>query len=237
MKKDKNALNALLAGRRTAPVPGRPGWTLRLLSAAEVLQARREADGLAAEEKERAVCSNACLLARALERDGEPVFPSGAAALEGLQIGEIAALSERWAAFNAEENNIDFTGEELLKLIEGVGSPYVGADLDTGNFLRLLDDPLHAADILAEHTIAVHLKDVQVNPKEARPTDWYFFSCVPIGQGLVDNEAILTTLRRAGYDGYIGVDIDHPHTDWYGREDEMVELSVRAVKELIDNAG
>ena len=60
-------LTALVAGRSEAPVAGRPGWTMRLLSAAEVLEARREAGELAADERERAVCSNACLLARALE--------------------------------------------------------------------------------------------------------------------------------------------------------------------------
>ena len=43
------------------------GMELRLLSALEVLQARREAAGLVREDRERALCSNACLLARALE--------------------------------------------------------------------------------------------------------------------------------------------------------------------------
>ena len=48
------------------------GETLRLLTAMEVLQARREAEELAQEDRERALCANACLLARALERDGPP---------------------------------------------------------------------------------------------------------------------------------------------------------------------
>ena len=43
------------------------GRELRLLSALEVLQARREAEELARNEGERALCANACLLARALE--------------------------------------------------------------------------------------------------------------------------------------------------------------------------
>ena len=45
------------------------GMRLRLLSALEVLQARREAGELAQEDRERALCSNACLLARALEQE------------------------------------------------------------------------------------------------------------------------------------------------------------------------
>ena len=62
------------------------GMALRLLSALEVLQARREAGELAGEDRERALCSNACLLARALEReeDESPVFSDGRAVLAGL---------------------------------------------------------------------------------------------------------------------------------------------------------
>ena len=42
------------------------GRELRLLSALEVLEARREAEGLAQAPRERALCSNACLLAQEL---------------------------------------------------------------------------------------------------------------------------------------------------------------------------
>ena len=75
------------------------GMDLRLLSALEILQARREAGELAREERERALCSNACLLARALERteDHSPVFDSGLAVLSGLTVEEIAALARRWS--------------------------------------------------------------------------------------------------------------------------------------------
>ena len=56
---------SILAGRDRISLNN--GMDLRLLSALEVLQARREAAELAGEERERALCSNACLLARALE--------------------------------------------------------------------------------------------------------------------------------------------------------------------------
>lgn len=81
------------------------GRELRLLSALEVLQARREAEELAQSERERALCSNACLLARALEtQEGEPVFSSGREVLSGLRVEEIAALAGTWSRFNREEN-------------------------------------------------------------------------------------------------------------------------------------
>ena len=81
------------------------GRELRLLSALEVLQARREAEELAQSERERALCSNACLLSRALEtQEGEPVFSSGREVLSGLRVEEIAALAATWSRFNREEN-------------------------------------------------------------------------------------------------------------------------------------
>lgn len=88
------------------------GRQLRLLSALEVLEARREGAELAGDQGERALCANACLLARALERDGAPVFPSGRAVLESLtarQVGELAAL---WDRLDRGENPSPADGEE-----------------------------------------------------------------------------------------------------------------------------
>ena len=84
------------------------GRELRLLSALEVLEARREAEGLARGEAEAALCANACLLARALERGGQPVFA-------GLSAREIGALAGRWAAFDRAENPSPEDGEERLE--------------------------------------------------------------------------------------------------------------------------
>ena len=80
------------------------GMALRLLSALEVLQARREAGELAGEDRERALCSNACLLARALEQEEEhkPVFSDGRAVLAGLTVEEIGGLARRWSQLRRE---------------------------------------------------------------------------------------------------------------------------------------
>ena len=94
------------------------GRQLRLLSAMEVLEARREAEWLAQGERERAVCSNACLLARALLRDGQPLFRDGGHVLEELTVEEIGTLAKTWARFNAQVNpgpGTDSTRVEALK--------------------------------------------------------------------------------------------------------------------------
>ena len=85
---------------------------LRLLSAREVLEARREGDALARDGRERALCRNACLIARALERHGKPVFDGGEAVLDALRVEDIARLAGAWAAFNRDCNPSPLDGEE-----------------------------------------------------------------------------------------------------------------------------
>ena len=106
-----------LAGPERMALNGRE--SLRLLSAMEVLQARREAEHLAAEgARERALCSNACLLARALERGGAPVYDSGQAVLEQMRVEEIAQLAAMWAEFNRKANPSAREGQEALEPIK-----------------------------------------------------------------------------------------------------------------------
>ena len=79
-------------GTRRTAVEGRPGLTLRVLSAWEALEARREGRAMEETGREAALCANACLLARALERKGEAVFSDGEAVLRALTVAEIAKI-------------------------------------------------------------------------------------------------------------------------------------------------
>lgn len=77
------------------------GRTLRLLSAREELEVRREGEELAAEDRDGALCANACLLSHALlDEDGKPVFESGKEVLETLTAGQIAEFARRWGEFD-----------------------------------------------------------------------------------------------------------------------------------------
>ena len=97
-------LNTLLAGGERETLPLGDGSEFRLLSAFEVLEVGRAAAALAERDREKALCSNACLLAKAVIRDGRPVFQSGVEVMEKLRVEEIAELSRRWAEFNRREN-------------------------------------------------------------------------------------------------------------------------------------
>lgn len=99
------------------------GMELRLLSAWK-FWSRREAAQLAESQGERALCSNACLLARALESGEKPVFDSGRAVLAGLTVSEIAALAGRWREFDRKENpSAAGTAEELENVKKTSRSP------------------------------------------------------------------------------------------------------------------
>jgi sugar phosphate isomerase/epimerase len=84
---------------------------------------------------------------------------------------------------------------------------------------------------LAPYVLATHVKDLMPD-KNARPTDWFFFAGVPVGKGLIDNQTLAKLLHKAKFKGFLAVEIDHPHTDWTGREDEAVALSIQELKKI-----
>ena len=131
----------------------------------------------------------------------------------------------------AVENHIDFTHEEILQLIEAVGSPYLGLNFDTGNFLRLLSDPIKGAEKLAKYTLATHVKDLKVQ-KGVSPEEWYFLSCTPVGDGYVDNRRLAQLLQDAAFPGFLAVEIDFLHPDYHCDEHAAVRKSVEELRRI-----
>jgi sugar phosphate isomerase/epimerase len=144
---------------------------------------------------------------------------------------EAAKVAKDYDIKLAVENHIDFTSDEILQLLDMVDSEYFGLNFDTGNFLRLLDDPIKGMEKLAPYVLATHVKDLMPD-KNARPTDWFFFAGVPVGKGLIDNQTLAQLLHKANFKGFLAVEIDHPHTDWTDREDEAVALSIVELKKI-----
>jgi sugar phosphate isomerase/epimerase len=115
---------------------------------------------------------------------------------------EAVKVAENDGIRMAVENHIDFTADEMLALITNVNSPWIGINFDTGNFLRLLDDPLKGMAKLASYVYATHIKDLRVQ-KGVPADEGYFFSCTPVGDGLVDNSKLVQLFARAGYGGLL----------------------------------
>ncbi|MFA9465084.1 MAG: sugar phosphate isomerase/epimerase family protein [Velocimicrobium sp.] len=144
---------------------------------------------------------------------------------------EATEIAEANGVKLALENHIDFTADEMLEMVQRVDSPNFGINFDTGNFLRLLDDPIEGMRKLAPYVFSTHIKDLVFNP-EAIPTDWYFFSGVPVGFGLVDNMKLAEILSENNYKGFLAVEIDHPAKEWMGMEDEAIAVSVKNLRKI-----
>ena len=132
----------------------------------------------------------------------------------------------------AAENHGDYTAQEMLWLIEAVGSPYFGVNFDTGNFMRLLDDPIDAMQKLGKYVFATHIKDLNVR-RGVSAAEWFFFSSTPVGQGLIDVAEILRLLTDAGYNGLLAVEIDHLHPDYGYDEHAAVRQSIGELRRLV----
>lgn len=149
---------------------------------------------------------------------------------------EATEVAEREGIRLAVENHIDYNSDEILWLIEQVGSDHFGINLDTANFLRVLDDPVEATRKLAKHVFATHVKDIRP-VKGVGVKEWYYFSCVAAGEGLIEIEKIARILAEAGYEGFLAFETDMPHPDYEEREEEMVERSIRHLKEIATAVG
>lgn len=132
----------------------------------------------------------------------------------------------------AAENHGYYSAKEMLWLVEAVGSPYFGVTFDTGNFVRLLDDPVAAMQKLANYVFATHIKDVKVR-RDASPADWFYFSSTPVGEGLVDMAGIVRLLAESGFQGLLAVEIDHLHPE-YGYDERLaVGQSIAELRRLV----
>jgi len=131
----------------------------------------------------------------------------------------------------AIENHMDFLADELVELIEEIGSPWLGVCLDTVNNLRLLEDPMAVAAKLAPYTRATHLKDCAA--WRGNPRDFAFWPSVPLGQGIIDIPAMLELLAKADYAGLLAIEIDYLHPKWGEDEEEAIAESVRYLEKIL----
>jgi sugar phosphate isomerase/epimerase len=91
------------------------------------------------------------------------------------------------------ENHKDWLATELAALLREVDSPKVGACVDFGNNLALLEDPDETMAVLAPYAVTTHLKDMAVRRTESG----FELSEVPLGHGLLPLARYIETLRQA----------------------------------------
>ncbi len=93
----------------------------------------------------------------------------------------------------AIENHKDFDSAALIDLIKAADSPNVGACIDTGNSLALLEPPQETVEALAPYAFSSHVKDMGVEEY----ADGFQMAEVPLGTGFLDLPHIFGVLRKA----------------------------------------
>lgn len=107
----------------------------------------------------------------------------------------------------AIETHADLTADELLALVETLGPEVAGVTLDTGNLVMRLDDPVRAAERLAPHVLATHVKDA-VLAFTPRGLCW---QARPVGSGILPMPDLLAPLLRANPALKLSIEL-HPRT-------------------------
>lgn len=104
-----------------------------------------------------------------------------------------APIVERHRVRLAVENHKTHLAADQATLLRRIGSPFVGACVDTGNNLALLEDPLTVVETLAPLAFSVHLKDQAVQEY----AEGLLLADVPLGQGALDVKRMVSILRAA----------------------------------------
>jgi len=109
------------------------------------------------------------------------------------QIAAAVPIVERHRMPLGIENHKDWRVEQQVELLEHYSSEFLGACLDTGNNLSILDDPMETIEKLAPWTFNVHFKDMGM---EEYP-DGFLLSEVPLGEGVLDLPRAVHVIQRA----------------------------------------
>jgi sugar phosphate isomerase/epimerase len=154
--------------------------------------------------------------------------------VEGLAAG--AEYAQQHGVTLVLENHGLMAGRstQVKGLIDAVGSPALRANLDTGNFLLVGENPTDAARELATYVAYVHLKDFRKARADEtshvyRGSDGVNYTGTAVGEGEVDLARILEILSDNRYDGWLALEYE-------GSADPVthgVPVSLQAAKRLL----
>ncbi|MEZ0541579.1 sugar phosphate isomerase/epimerase family protein [Fibrella arboris] len=89
------------------------------------------------------------------------------------------------------ENHKDWRAYELATMLKQTSSEWIGATVDFGNSIALLEDPMTVVQTLAPYAVSTHIKDMAV---EEYP-DGFLLSEVPLGQGILDLPTMISLCK------------------------------------------
>lgn len=90
------------------------------------------------------------------------------------------------------ENHKDWRSDEHVAMLKQIGSEWVGATVDFGNNMSLLEDSLTVVTNLAPYAMSTHVKDMGVEEY----TDGFLLSEVPLGKGVLDLPKLVSICQK-----------------------------------------
>jgi inosose dehydratase len=151
-------------------------------------------------------------------------------------IAELAAAHDVRAVFHPHAGSHVEFGDEIERLLADVPGDVLGLCLDTGHALYAGADPAALVATHADRLEHLHVKDVgeaQLAAAHARGLD--FWAAIahgvfrPVGEGLLDLDALRRALAAAGYAGLATVEQDRrPGTP--GRPEDDLRSSVERLR-------
>lgn len=99
-----------------------------------------------------------------------------------LDLRAVTPLCAELGVRIAFENHEYETAQQVLNVVEAVGSPHVGLLVDTGNSAPLWEDPLAAVRTMAPRAISTHFKDQVIIVENGEP----LIVGTPLGRGALD---------------------------------------------------
>lgn len=92
----------------------------------------------------------------------------------------------------AVENHKDWRAAELVEIIKGLDSEWIGVTLDFGNNYSLLEKSEDVIGLLAPYSFSTHIKDMGVKSY----SKGFLLSEVPLGKGIVDLKKGIELCRK-----------------------------------------
>jgi 3-oxoisoapionate decarboxylase len=93
----------------------------------------------------------------------------------------------------AFENHKDWLIPEQIEILRHLSSEWIGATVDFGNSIALLENPYEVVEALASFALSTHIKDMGVSEYE----NGFLLSEVVLGGGFLDIPKMIATLRKA----------------------------------------
>jgi len=152
-------------------------------------------------------------------------------AAEGFR--ELGALAEELGFKLAFETHMGCIGdlpEPTARLLEMIGSPAVGANLDYGNMVYFPQPPslTDAVNTLAGRTYMLHLKNVY----SIATTERKLMIPCPLGDGIINHREQFGLLRETGFDGPMCIEAPRQgDREWFAQQD------IAYVRSVLDDMG